>query len=70
MVLLFLYHYLIPFGNLNNQKFLGFINNNNNNNSNNNSNNSDNNNYDDNINNNNNNNIMIINQKIQIVLLF
>ena len=39
MVLLFLYHYLIPFGNLNNQKFLGFINNNNNDNNNDNNNN-------------------------------
>ena len=39
MVLLFLYHYLIPFGNLNNQTFLGFINNNNNDNNNDNNNN-------------------------------
>ena len=50
MVLLFLYHYLIPFGNLNNQKFLGFINNNNNNN----------------INNDNNNNININNKELEV----
>ena len=53
MVLLFLYHYLIPFGNLNNQKFLGFINNNNNNNNNN-------------INNDNNNNININNKELEV----
>ena len=51
MVLLFLYHYLIPFGNLNNQKFLGFINNNNNNN---------------NSNNDNNNNININNKELEV----
>ena len=59
MVLLFLYHYLIPFGNLNNQKFLGFINNNNNNNN-------DNDNNNNNNDNDNNNNININNKELEV----